>query len=232
MLALTQKEPNEGLKRRDPYVTIGIHVMKVENNRTHRVHQAMTPAGTSDYASARSIFLHLRDVPVGRYIALPTTFAPREQSTFMLRIYSDYKIDPQVLLKHAPSMGLLGCRQATSVTRITVVGVSFEHPDDVNAYCILKSGKTCVRTSSVRGSTQILWQEQFVFHRASSSQHFTIELWKDRSLSTDNMMSRIHFPAEIDNDTRELQLKLTDSLCKVVGYLKLIVATFDDPMYL
>lgn len=123
---------------------------------------------------------------------------------------------------------------------------------DVNAYCILKSGKTCVRTSSVRGSTQILWQEQFVFHRfdahlnitdysalseeksfrASSSQHFTIELWKDRSLSTDNMMSRIHFPAEIDNDTRELQLKLTDSLCKVVGYLKLIVATFDDPMYL
>nr|CDJ93478.1 Peptidase C2 domain containing protein [Haemonchus contortus] len=65
MLALTQSEANEGMKKRDPYVTIGIHVMRVEKNRVHRVHQAMTPAATSDYASARSTFLHLRDVPVG-----------------------------------------------------------------------------------------------------------------------------------------------------------------------
>ncbi|KAK6034558.1 hypothetical protein COOONC_27938 [Cooperia oncophora] len=59
----------------------------------------MESAGTSDYASARSIFLHLRDVPIGRYIVLPTTFAPREQSSFMLRIYSDHNVDPRVLLK-------------------------------------------------------------------------------------------------------------------------------------
>ena len=39
MFALTQKEPGEGEKRRDPYVTIGMHMMKVENNRVHRVHQ-------------------------------------------------------------------------------------------------------------------------------------------------------------------------------------------------
>ncbi|KAK6034556.1 calpain large subunit, domain III [Cooperia oncophora] len=39
MLSLTQCEINEGVKKRDPYVTIGIHVMKVENNRMHRVHQ-------------------------------------------------------------------------------------------------------------------------------------------------------------------------------------------------
>ncbi|EPB72007.1 calpain large subunit, domain III [Ancylostoma ceylanicum] len=99
MFALTQREPNEGTKRRDPYVTIGIHVMKVENNRLHRIHQAMAPIGTSDYASARSVFLHLRDVPVGRYIAVPTTYAPREQTTFMLRIYSDHKVEPRLLTK-------------------------------------------------------------------------------------------------------------------------------------
>ncbi|KAK6762376.1 hypothetical protein RB195_023187 [Necator americanus] len=39
MFSLTQSEPNEGTKRRDPYVTIGVHVMKVENNRVHRIHQ-------------------------------------------------------------------------------------------------------------------------------------------------------------------------------------------------
>ncbi|KAK6030091.1 calpain large subunit, domain III [Ostertagia ostertagi] len=231
MLALTQSENNEGMKKRDPYVTIGIHVMKVENNRMHRIHQAMTPAGTSDYASARSIFLHLRDVPVGRYIALPTTFAPREQSTFMLRIYSDHNVDPQVLLKHAPSLGLLGCRHATSVTRITVLGVSLDNAEEVRVHCVLESGKKKVRTSSVEGRGDISWGEQFVFYRSAPSQHFEVELWNDRT-SPVNLMSRIRFAAPIDNDTRELMLKLDDSLGKTIGYLKVIVAAFDDPMYL
>lgn len=39
MLALTQREKNEGEKKREPFVTIGMHVMKVENNRKHRIHQ-------------------------------------------------------------------------------------------------------------------------------------------------------------------------------------------------
>ncbi|VDK45556.1 unnamed protein product, partial [Cylicostephanus goldi] len=106
MFALTQREPNEGSKRRDPYVTIGIHVMKVENNRSHRIHQAMTPFGISDYAGARSVFLHLRVVPAGRYIAVPTTFAPKEQTTFMLRIYSDRKIETRELteVRHSGSV--------------------------------------------------------------------------------------------------------------------------------
>ncbi|WKY17158.1 hypothetical protein Q1695_001628 [Nippostrongylus brasiliensis] len=232
MLALTQKEPNEGMKRRDPYVTIGIHVMKVENNRIHRVHQAMNPAGTSDYASARSIFLHMRDVPVGRYIAMPTTFAPREQSTFMLRIYSDHNIDPQVLLKHAPSMGFFGCRRATSVTRITVVDLYLERAEDVNAYCVVKMGKSVSRTTSVKGSDHLLWDEQFVFHRNSSSEEFTIELWNDRHLAGDRLLSRVHFSGPVDNDTRELQLKLSDSHGNSVGHLKVVVAAFDDPLYL
>lgn len=40
MLALTQKEiPPETGKQREPFISIGLHVMKVECNRTHRVHQ-------------------------------------------------------------------------------------------------------------------------------------------------------------------------------------------------
>lgn len=232
MLALTQKEPNEGLKRRDPYVTIGIHVMKVEENRIHRVHQAMTPAGTSDYASARSVFLHLRDVPAGRYIALPTTFAPREQSSFMLRIYSERKIYPRVLLKHAPSQGIFGCREATSVTRITIVSVFLDQTKEVNAYCILEIGKDRVRTSSVKGRNQVSWDEQFIFHRASTNRNFSLELWDECMLTRDKLISRASFTAPIDNDTREVQLNLTDIYGKSVGNLRLILASFDDPMYL
>ncbi|KAJ1363329.1 Calpain-5 [Parelaphostrongylus tenuis] len=232
MLALTQKEPNEGVKRRDPYVTIGIHVMKVEENRVHRVHQAMAPTGTSDYASARSVFLHLRDVPAGRYIALPTTFAPREQSSFMLRIYSEHKVHPRVLLKHAPSQGLFGCREATSVTRITITAVFLDQTKEVNAYCILESGKDKVRTSTVKGRNQVSWNEQFIFHRASTNRDFSLELWDDCLLTHDKLISRTSFTAPIDNDTREVQLKLTDIYGKSVGNLRLTLAAFDDPMYL
>ncbi|PIO73851.1 hypothetical protein TELCIR_04171 [Teladorsagia circumcincta] len=51
-------------------------------------------------------------------------------------------------------------------------------------------------------------------------------------MSPGGLMSRIRFAAPIDNDTRELMLKLDDSLGKTIGYLKVVVAAFDDPMYL
>ncbi|KHJ94837.1 calpain family cysteine protease [Oesophagostomum dentatum] len=232
MFALTQKEPNEGTKKRDPYVTIGIHVMKVENNRVHRIHQAMTPVGTSDYASARSVFLHLRDVPTGRYIAVPTTFAPREQTTFMLRIYSDHKIDPRVLRKHAPSQGLFGCGQALSVIRITIVEAMLEEEKELNAYCILECGKQKVRTKSIKGRTRVSWNEQFIFHRKPNLSSLSLELWNDIAMARDRLLSKINFEARVDNDTREIRLSLDDPSGNTIGHIKLIVAAFDDPMYL
>ncbi|EFP00613.1 hypothetical protein CRE_16588 [Caenorhabditis remanei] len=99
MFALTQNDPSEGLKKREPFVTIGMHVMKVENNRQYRVHQAMHPIATSDYASGRSVYLHLQSLPRGRYLLVPTTFAPKEQALFMLRIYSDEHIHFSPLTK-------------------------------------------------------------------------------------------------------------------------------------
>lgn len=39
MFALTQREECEGSKKREPWVTIGMHIMRVENNRRFRVHQ-------------------------------------------------------------------------------------------------------------------------------------------------------------------------------------------------
>uniref|UniRef100_A0A1I7WSD2 Calpain_III domain-containing protein n=1 Tax=Heterorhabditis bacteriophora TaxID=37862 RepID=A0A1I7WSD2_HETBA len=168
MFALTQKELNEGQKRRDPYVTIGMHVMKVENNRIHRVHQPMAPAGTSDYANARSVFLHLREMAVGRYILLPTTFAPREQTAYMLRIYSNHDIKPVILTKHAPRKGFCGCKMAETVTRINIHGALIDGGRDVNAYCVLESYKIKVRTATIRGTTKPEWNEQYVFHRWES----------------------------------------------------------------
>ncbi|KAK6034559.1 hypothetical protein COOONC_27939 [Cooperia oncophora] len=102
----------------------------------------------------------------------------------------------------------------------------------MNAYCVMESGKKKARTSSVEGSGEISWGEQFVFHRTSHAQDFAIELWKDRKFSRNLILSRIRFAAPVDNDIRELLLKLNDSFGRSIGYLRVIVAAFDDPMYL
>lgn len=41
MIALTQKDlfVERYAKQREPFITIGLHVMKVESNRRHRIHQ-------------------------------------------------------------------------------------------------------------------------------------------------------------------------------------------------
>lgn len=37
--ALTQKVKNEGEKNHEPLVTVGMHLMRVEDNRIYRIHQ-------------------------------------------------------------------------------------------------------------------------------------------------------------------------------------------------
>ena len=52
----------------------------------------MQQIALSNYATARSVFMHLRSLDLGRYVLLPTTFAPKEQTTYMLRIYTPQKV--------------------------------------------------------------------------------------------------------------------------------------------
>ncbi|VDO56421.1 unnamed protein product, partial [Brugia timori] len=64
--ALTQKVKDEGEKNREPLVTIGMHLMRVENNRIYRIHQAINPEVTSDYNYGRSVYLHCQNLQQGR----------------------------------------------------------------------------------------------------------------------------------------------------------------------
>ncbi|VDO28898.1 unnamed protein product [Onchocerca flexuosa] len=120
--ALTQKVKDEGKKNCEPLVTIGMHVMRVEDNRVYRIHQAINPEATSDYNYGRSVYLHCQNLRQGRYILLPTTFAPREFASFLLRIYSKRNIAPRELKQDAPSRRLCLCKKINSVARITVNG--------------------------------------------------------------------------------------------------------------
>ncbi|CAD6191364.1 unnamed protein product [Caenorhabditis auriculariae] len=214
MFALTQREVSEGMKKREPYVTIGMHLMRVENNRVHRVHQAMQAVGTSEYANARSVFLHLRSLAAGRYVLMPTTYAPREQTNFLLRMYSDQKVRLTPLTKHSPKLGLFGCKSAQSVTRITIHGAALDlATDGVRAYAVLIcNGK-----------------------EVSNGDFFAVEIshvWEDRQMARDHLIGRAPIVALIDNENRQSKYELLDDSRRTTASVDVTVSAFDDPMYL
>ena len=82
-------------------LTMGIFIMRVEDNRKYRLHDIKPKVASSTYVNSRSIFLK-HHLPNGRYVCIPSTFEPNIQGRFLLRIYSDednnMKLDNQIRL--------------------------------------------------------------------------------------------------------------------------------------
>uniref|UniRef100_A0A7E4VK90 Calpain catalytic domain-containing protein n=1 Tax=Panagrellus redivivus TaxID=6233 RepID=A0A7E4VK90_PANRE len=241
MIALTQKEVQaEAAKQREPYVTIGLHVMKVETNRKYRIHQDINPTGTSDYAAVRSVYLHLRNVPPGRYILMPTTYAPREQADFLLRIYSQHECNPKLLLQDAPVAGLFSCKKATNVTRITILDATLHHPPPEGELLVcVVAEKERVNTRRQPTEGTVTWNAPFVFHKNKTRQKFQFEIWHTKGKKT-IPIGRCKMTAVVDNDTRTQVLDVQAegvpkqaNLAKTrLGTLRIEISSYDDPMYL
>lgn len=123
------KETNEsrnGNDRRSDYSSIGFHVMKVETNREHRIHQMQPKAVTSDYCKTRSMFFQ-GNLDQGRYVIVPTTFEPGVETEFLMRFYSDSAITLKELTDDYPEphwMCTPFCTAPSCVSVITVEGAS------------------------------------------------------------------------------------------------------------
>ncbi|GMT04963.1 hypothetical protein PENTCL1PPCAC_27137 [Pristionchus entomophagus] len=240
--SLTQKEINEGLKRREPHISIGMHLMRVERNRKFRVHQPMEGAATSDYSNSRSVCLTVRDLAPGRYILMPTTFAPREQTTFLLRGYGDFHFKLTPLTKHAPRSGILSCNSSPpSVTRLQIRKAEYHRrPNDsldngLKFYCIIKSEKEKCQTSVQGGSMTPEWNDLFLFHRKDRRQQYFIELWHER-FGPDVLIARAELVALMDNECKEVDLPLvppkSKSTSESVGTISIQMCAYDDPYYI
>ncbi|VDD87839.1 unnamed protein product [Enterobius vermicularis] len=239
MLALSQRDPLRTGKSREPYVTIGIHVMKVESNRKYRVHQPTEAIATSDYASSRSVFLHLKNLIKGRYIALPTTFAPREYAEFLFRIYSERNCYPKQLEKHIPKCNLTLCRRVSYVTRVTLVAAKFEANREklliyvnlaARIYCMLIIDKIRVR-SSTADLNDATWNESYIFYQKDRKFRFKIEAYEERMIR-DKLVGGADIEESVDNDVRTINANLTDGDGSCTGSVQLFFQSYDDPMYL
>uniref|UniRef100_A0A8R1XSZ6 Calpain catalytic domain-containing protein n=1 Tax=Onchocerca volvulus TaxID=6282 RepID=A0A8R1XSZ6_ONCVO len=228
--ALTQKVKDEGSKNCEPLVTIGMHVMKVEDNRIYRIHQAINPEVTSDYNYGRSVYLHCQHLRQGRYILLPTTFAPREFASFLLRIYSKRNIAPRELMQDAPSRTLCPWKKINSLVRITVNGAKLNVKNEaIRTYIVINCDKEVVRTRTVEG-VEVSWNQCFIFYRRDMNQKFLLELVEGRTMR-DRTLGAVHIVENIDNDTKSLEYDIvTDN--EPIGTLTITIQSYDDLMYL
>ncbi|KAI1703875.1 calpain family cysteine protease domain-containing protein [Ditylenchus destructor] len=260
MIALTQKDALAAhARQREPFVTIGIHVMRVECNRRHRIHQAISAVGTSDYASARSVYLHLNDLGVGRYVLMPTTYAPREQAEFMLRVYARHRINPRILVSDAPTPGMFKCSSIYSVTRVKIIEACMSALRDLNVYCVVIGEHERARSPTMRissGTGKAAFNEMFVFHSNTLKQAYVFEIWEARSIK-DRQLAKASLNIMTDNDCITCTIDMQSShntlaanhkgntnassdnsnghvnVSKpIVGKLSLEVCSYDDPMYL
>lgn len=68
--------------------------IQVELNRKYRMHDIVTQkcVATSTYINARAVFMR-RELPLGRYVIIPTTFKPLTLGDYMIRVFTDVDSD-------------------------------------------------------------------------------------------------------------------------------------------
>uniref|UniRef100_A0A669B973 Calpain 5 n=1 Tax=Oreochromis niloticus TaxID=8128 RepID=A0A669B973_ORENI len=96
LICLQQKEkratPKEG---KSENLAIGFDIHRVELNRKYRMHTAQQKVAGSIYINSRCVFLR-KELKEGRYVIIPTTFDPRQQGDFLLRVFTDVPSDCNV----------------------------------------------------------------------------------------------------------------------------------------
>uniref|UniRef100_A0A1I7SLZ9 Calpain catalytic domain-containing protein n=2 Tax=Bursaphelenchus xylophilus TaxID=6326 RepID=A0A1I7SLZ9_BURXY len=240
MLALTQKEvPPVTGKQREPFITIGMHVMRVECNRKYRIHQAIDPVGTSDYVGSRSVYLHLKGMIPGRYIVIPTTYAPREQTEFMLRIYSNENLRPRLLDDDFPifeMFGIRACNQPKTVSRIKIydLQIRLDSPKHVSIV-ITHEGQRHQSPLHFVDKETISIDESFILHSKFVCQKISAEVWTLSKKGILKCFARSSLQIKLDNDSSEeiLDVKKVKGMGNdIIGRISLKISSFDDPYYL
>jgi hypothetical protein len=146
LISLQQKDRRADRKEGDSNLTIGFHIMKVEQNRKTIAHEQGKTIASSTYINSRSVFLRHR-FPPGRYVIIPCTFSPGEDGEFLLRLYTDKKSDAMELVEHHPSKSwyqLCGPDYQCALRVKVVSAVGLEKLDTVGGadpYCAVKCEK-------------------------------------------------------------------------------------------
>ncbi|KFD61428.1 hypothetical protein M514_26389 [Trichuris suis] len=240
--SLMQRGLGQRRRQKSTYLTIGLMLVKVEDNRIYRLHKMSTLVATSDYAATESALLYLKNLRRGRYVIIPSTFAPREEGEFMLRLYTSWNARPAELLLDAPVAHTCSCLRSSfsCVTQLHITGAAGlqSAKGAINPYCIVKCEGQSVRSSVCKDSKDPIWDLQCIFVRKHSDKPIKVEVWS-ANLVKDTFLGclLLNCPPTNDKTTAE---KLLEGKGKAndnsehgrLGKIMYSVATFDDPYQL
>ena len=129
-------KPKTGTESR--YKSIGFHVMRVEDNREYRAHRLGKKAVTSDYVQGRSVYFQ-GTLDRGRYVLLPTTFDPKIETEFYLRIYTEDKITVWELKTDYPEPSMCSKLICCGVPPMCVTSITVEGATGLSKRTFLNS---------------------------------------------------------------------------------------------
>ncbi|XP_063169492.1 calpain-6 [Candoia aspera] len=163
---------------------IGFEIFKVEDNREYRLHQLKIQERITNfnYISNRIVYLKVL-LKQGRYLLIPTTFAPNIEEEFILRLFTDVPSELRELKLNKPRLTfldiLLGVPKRVSLVKVyRVEGLqSQDSQGEVNPYIIIKCENCKVRSPAQKGTANPVFNTQAIFYKSKIDSPIIVQVW-------------------------------------------------------
>ncbi|XP_071950626.1 calpain-5-like [Antedon mediterranea] len=211
MLQLTQ--PDVRADQQQANLTIGFHVMKVEANRKYLLRSVKPKAFTSTFINSRSVF-EKQTLKRGRYIVVPSTFGPNEESRFMMRFFCDGGSQFKQIEKSVPSKSSNPLKKyPCAVTSVQVLSASNLEKQDLKGgadpYVYINCEGHKVRSEIKKDSLNPEWDFSAIFYRVNINKPIIVEIW-NHNLVKDTFMGQAIFMAQSGGEAKHHVAPLKD----------------------
>ena len=167
--------------------TIGFHIMRIESNRTTRVHRLDPDSNvaTSDYIKTKHIFLR-KELPKdgGRFVIIPTTFNPGETTDFLLRIFTQQQANVNELVHDVPTTPWYKkcyVNDFAMVTKLTIVRAeSIQNKETfgkTDPYAFIKCEGHTAKSWAIKDTLNPVWNFSAIFYRREPAVPIKIQIW-------------------------------------------------------
>ncbi|KAE8288223.1 Calpain-5 [Larimichthys crocea] len=217
-------------------LSIGFGVFQVELNRKYRMHDIVTQkcVATSTYINARAVFMR-RELPLGRYVIIPTTFKPLTLGDYMIRVFTDVDSDCRELTEDKPRVrcwsSFLGYPQVVSHVYVhEAKGLqNQDKTGGADPYVIISCEGRSVRSTIRKDTLEPEFATSGIFYRKKPRKPITVEVWNSNAVK-DEFMGQVVLSGStkdtFDPQTLQLRKQGRQQADEMPGNISLKIVTF------